>query len=366
MVQSARVKSLVFAVTTDLSYDQRMQRICTSLSLHGYDVSLIGRKKRSSVELPKRAFHQVRLKCFFQKGKLFYIEYNIRLLLFLVCHSFDVYCAIDLDSILPVCLISKWRRKKFVYDAHEYFTEMEEVVARPFVKKIWQMIERWAVPRADVCYTVSDGYSALFKKRYDIPFEVIRNISALKPLLEREEQSAFLIYQGAVNVGRGLEQLLHSMTHIDCQLKICGEGDVFDDLQALMKRLNLSDRIEFCGYIEPEKLFSITTRARIGITLFTNAGLSNQYSLANRFFDYIHAGIPQIAINYPEYKNFNEKCEVALLIDRVEESEITTAILTLLRDEELYNRLRKNCLVARQEFNWQKEEKKLIGIYDSI
>jgi len=116
-------QKLIFTVINDLTYDQRMIRICKSLVRNNYDVLLVGRKLPHSKPLQTQSFQQKRLHCFFQKGKFFYLEYNLRLLFFLWKKKFDGVCAIDLDTILPAFYISKWKGKKMIYDAHEYFTE---------------------------------------------------------------------------------------------------------------------------------------------------------------------------------------------------------------------------------------------------
>ena len=110
---------LYFTVTTDLSYDQRMIRICSSLAHAGYTVTLVGRSKSDSISLSSgQAFLQKRIKCLFQKGKLFYAEYNFRLFFYLLLKKMDGICAIDLDTILPCYYISKLKKVKRVYDAH--------------------------------------------------------------------------------------------------------------------------------------------------------------------------------------------------------------------------------------------------------
>ena len=76
------VKKIVCTVTNDLNFDQRMIRICSSLQQGGYAVTLVGRVRENSQSLQQRIFQQKRLYCFFQKGKFFYAEYNIRLFFF--------------------------------------------------------------------------------------------------------------------------------------------------------------------------------------------------------------------------------------------------------------------------------------------
>ncbi|HVG13499.1 MAG TPA: glycosyltransferase, partial [Chitinophagaceae bacterium] len=170
---------LLFTVTTDLSFDQRMQRICSSLAHNGYTVTLVGRKKRDSRPLVQQKFIQKRLKCFFEKGILFYAEYQVRLFFYLVLKRADLICAIDLDTILPCLLISRIKSIPRVYDAHELFTEMKEVRSRPAVHMVWSAIERFAVPRFPHGYTVSDGLRDEFYKRHGVSYSTIRNIPPL-------------------------------------------------------------------------------------------------------------------------------------------------------------------------------------------
>ncbi|MDB5283065.1 MAG: glycosyl transferase group 1, partial [Bacteroidota bacterium] len=144
------VKRIILTVTNDLSYDQRMQKICRSLADGGYDVELVGRKRSFSIPLNEEPFHQTRLNCWFDKGKMFYLEFNLRLFFYLMFSSFDAACAIDLDTIAAVYLSGNLKGAKLAYDAHEYFTEVPEVVRRPAIKKAWLCVERTFVPKFDL------------------------------------------------------------------------------------------------------------------------------------------------------------------------------------------------------------------------
>jgi hypothetical protein len=129
-----------------------MHKIATSLANAGYNVLLLGRKRNHSIPLKPSIYKQHRLNCFFDKGKLFYIEFNIRLFFYLLFNAFDIVNAIDLDTILPCYLVSRIKSKPCVYDAHEYFTEVPEVINRPFTQKIWLSIEQFIVPQLKYCY----------------------------------------------------------------------------------------------------------------------------------------------------------------------------------------------------------------------
>jgi len=363
-----RVKRIILTVTNDLTYDQRMQKICTSLSNGGYEVELVGRERDFSIPFKNQPFKQTRLKCFFNKGKLFYFEYNLRLLLYLAFSKFDAVCAIDLDTIAPIYITGKLKGAKLIYDAHEYFTEVPEVVRRPSVQKVWKWVEKTFLPRFDLVYTVSESLAQLFQKEYRKEVHVILNAPPLNRDIQNtsSEHDRYILYQGALNESRGLEQLIEAMPNINCKLKLAGEGDLSQKLRDLTKSLNLQHKVEFLGYIEPPQLKQITAAAAIGISISENNGLSYYYGLSNKFFDYIHCLVPQIASDYPEFRKQNDKYHVAVLINDCNSAEIKAAIERLLSDKALYLQLQNNCKTCREEMNWQQEEKKLLSWYGHL
>lgn len=360
------MKKLVFTVTNDLTYDQRMIRICSSLVNAGYHVTLIGRSMKDSLPLDSKVFSQKRLFCFFRTGPLFYAEYNLRLFFYLLFKKMDLICAIDLDTILPCLIVSIIRKKCRVYDAHELFCEMQEIVERPFIYRIWKLIERMSVPQFKFGYTVNQPIVEEFSKMYNRKYQVIRNMPLLQPFVEPEKKEKYIFYQGAVNEGRSFETLIPAMSKVQARLLIAGDGNYLDQAKRLVESWQLQDRIVFLGKIRPEQLRNFTQKAWVGITLFDSKGLSNYYSLANRYFDYLHAGIPQLCVDYPVYRALNNKLPVALLISDLSVENIATNLNHLLENDVLYQELHKNCLLQRQKMNWQEEEKKLIEYYQSI
>ena len=363
------MKKILFTVTNDLNYDQRMIRICTTLKNEGYDILLIGRSKKNSPAIHPQNFDQHRLKCIFEKGKGFYIEYNIRLFFYLLFHSFDAICSIDLDTVLPGLFTAKLKRKIAIFDAHELFTEVPELNHRPSVKKIWQTVERFAIKRYQYAYTVCESLQKQYQKTYNTNFEVIRNVpfaSSVNPQIAIEDTFTIL-YQGVLNEGRGIEQMIEAMIQLNgCQLWLAGEGDLSVELRAKVKKLKLNDKIKFLGYIKPDELKAITQKAHIGINLLRNDSLNYYFSLANKFFDYIQAGKPSINMNFPEYASINAQYKVSILLDDLEASSIAKAINSIKEDPDYYQALKQNCLEAAQIFNWDIESKKLLQFYHKL
>ncbi len=360
------VKRILFTVTNDLNYDQRMQRICSTLAEAGYDVLLVGRKLKTSLPLANKNFEQRRLNCWFTRGKPFYAEFNIRLFFFLLFKNADCICAIDLDTILPCYYISKLKGIKRVYDAHEYFSQLDEVVSRPKIYRFWHRIEKKMLPRFKHGYTVCDSLAEQFNKNYGASYKVIRNVPVLNETKERESMDHVVLYQGAVNKGRGLDHVVLAMREVSIPLWVCGSGNFMDELNAIIHKNKLGQRVFFFGMLEPAELRKKTAQSYIAINPFEKTGLNQYLSLSNKFFDYIHAGVPQITMNYPEYRKINAQYRVAVLIDDLQPSTISKAINNLLTDSELYLQLKQNCLKAKQELNWEKEKCRLIDFYQAL
>lgn len=361
-------EKIICTVTNDLTYDQRMQRICTSLQKNNYDVELVGRILPDSKEIIQQTFQQKRLKCFFNKGFLFYAEFNIRLFFFLLFTKFDVVCGCDLDTLPAALLAAKIKRKKVVYDAHEYFPESPELIGKPFRQSVWRFFEKIFVPKTDAIYTVTDSIAQIFNKKYKTDCKLVRNLpvrsnSTIQPF----NNSTILLYQGAVNLGRGLNEMLLAMLKIEnAQFYIAGDGDEMESIKYKVKELSLEHKVKLLGKKSPAELKQITQQAYIGINLLENRGLSYYYSLGNKTFDYIQAGVPQVVIGFPEYIELNNKYNIGVVVEELSVLNVYAAIRKLLEDKDLYRQLQQNCLKAREELCWENEEQKLINIYEQL
>ncbi len=363
------MKRLIFTVTNDLNYDQRMIRICTTLSRAGYDVILVGRQKKASLPLSDHPFNQVRLACYSEKGKLFYLEFNIRLLFYLIRQPFDGLCSVDLDTLLPGVLASRLKGKLLLYDAHEYFSEVPEVVDRPAIKKAWEILAQLLLPYVRKAYTVGPQLARELTNRYDLFFESIRNLpySRSKTPISAKHSPPVILYQGALNEGRGLEESIEAMQQIEhAQLWLAGEGGLSASLRARVVEQDLQEKVKFLGYVRPENLPAITAQATLGLNLLHQKGLSYYLSLANKTFDYIQAGLPALNPDFPEYRDLHQKYGCLVLVPSLDPKAIAQQINTLLNHPRQLEHLIDKCYHARKDLCWEKEEIKLLQLYQDL
>lgn len=364
------MKRIIFTVTNELNFDQRMHRICKTLSDAGYSVLLVGRMRPHARPLKDKPFETHRFRLRFNKGKAFYLEYNLRLFLFLLRQDFDIAGPVDFDTLPAAYMAARLRRKQIVFDAHEYFPELPEVIHRPLTRRIWNLVGQWLVPGVDQAYTVNASLARILNIAYGHPFSIIRNLPEplSQPLPEKPSQrEKILLYQGVLNRGRGLEELIAALPRLpECRLWLAGEGDLSEKLRTLTRDLGLEERVRFFGYLEPGDLRELTRRAWIGLNLLEHEGMNYYYSLANKTFDYIQAELPAIAMAYPEYTALNRKHKVQILVEDLNADNLINAIRQLTRDPQLYDQIVQNCRNAARELHWQNEAPRLLQIFNKL
>lgn len=372
--ESLTLKRVIVSVINDLVTDQRVDKVCRNLTRNGFEVLLVGRRKRDSMPMDERPYKTHRMRLAFEKGPLFYAEYNIRLFLLLLFKKAGLLLSNDLDTLLPNYLISKLKNIDLVYDSHELFTETPEVIHRKFVKNTWESIERSIVPKLKDAYTVNGSIADIFRQKYNVDFKVVRNIPAgrgtknnvSRSELELPEDKKIILLQGAgINIQRGSEELIEAVQFLDKSylLLIVGGGDVIHILKKTVKEKGLDDKVWFRDKMPPEKLFRYTANADLGITIDKDTNLNYRYSLPNKLFDYIHAGIPVLASDLPEIAKIVREYKVGDFIPDHQPESIANKISEMLSDEEKLRDWKENIKFAAGALVWENEEKTLNKIF---
>ena len=357
---------VTLAVTNDIVTDNRLHKIANTLFNNGFVVTVVGRKFTSSANLFNRPYKTRRFRLWFNKTMFFYANYNLRLFLYLLKVPVDIIVANDLDTLLACWLAAKIRRKVLLFDSHELFTELPELIDRPFIKKIWHLNERFLLRGIDKGYTVSSPIQEYFKTKYKHNFELIRNTGVFRNeyFMKPIPKEKIVIYQGAVNIGRGLELMMETLKLMDnTKLWIIGDGDILDDLKLLAINLGVENKVIFFGKIALDSLVSYTSKAHIGISLEEDLGLNYRYSLPNKIFDYIQCRVPVIVSDLPEMRSLIEKHRIGIVIKDRKPQKLAEIIENLSNDEEKQETLSYNLELASRELCWQREEEKIVNLY---
>ena len=373
----SKKKKAIVSVTNDLYTDNRVDKICLFLEKQGYNVLLVGRFRKNSVELAERTYRTKRLKLVKEKGAGFYAEYNLRLFFFLLFRKTDLIVSNDLDTLLANYVASKFKRNtRLVYDTHEYFTEVPELIARPKVQKIWERIEGWIFPKLDTIYTVNESIAELYSEKYKKNVFVVRNISPTwkpqsipsKSTLGIPENKFLIIIQGAgINIDRGSEEAVSAMRFIDnAVLLIVGDGDVVPLLKKYAKEYDLQNKVLFFEKRPYSEMMAFTHYADVGLTLDKPTNLNYLYSLPNKVFDYIHTNTPIISTNLVEIKRVILKHNLGVILEEFNPENLANTIKELQENEAHLELLKLNCSAAAKIENWESETLILDKIYPKI
>lgn len=367
-------KKVILSVTNDLTSEQRVHKVCLFLERTGFEVTMLGRRRRKSLPLDKRAYKTKRLFLFFETGPLFYAEYNLRLFLYLLFHPADMLVANDLDTLPANYYASKLKGAKLVHDSHEYYTGVPELAERPVVKRIWKSIEKHIFPKLNSIYTVNDSIAKLYKDEYGVEVKVVRNFPVLvqrdtnllktKKELGLPEEKKIILYQGSINVDRGLLEAVGAMQYVNnAVLLIVGNGDILEEVKAKTLQLNLGEKVIFRKKVPFQELWNFTSHADIGISLDKDTNINYKYSLPNKIFDFVHAGVPVLASNLVEIKKIFSKYLIGELIENHEPKHIAERLNFMLSDSVKRMIWIENEIQAAKELCWQNEEKVLDEIF---
>ncbi|MGZ3885423.1 MAG: glycosyltransferase, partial [Bacteroidia bacterium] len=352
-----------------------VQRSCSALKECGYEVLLVGRRLKHSPSVDHLPYHTKRMLLLFTGGPLFYFFYNLRLFGFLLFNKCDLLFANDLDTLWANYLVSRLRNIPLVYDSHEIFCEVPELQAHPLKKRIWENLEKRIVPKLKYCITVNKSIADYFEKKYKVRFTVVRNIPypvgdfnlKSRNELKLPAGKSIAVFQGAgINVQRGAEELVEAMQYVNSvYLLVIGGGDVFPKLRQMAAQLKLEDRIRIIDKIPKQELLHYTFNADLGISIDKDSNLNYHFSLPNKLFDYVQAGLPVMASRLPEISTIISAYDIGDFIDTHTPKHIAEKMEEMLSSPR-YKIWKLNTKRAADENSWETEKSQLLNLIRSI
>ena len=366
----------IFTVTNDIFTDQRVNKMARTLHGMGYRVKIVGVKRRNSPPFNPDYASIRRLPLLFHKKFFFYAEYNLKLFFYLLFQKADLLVANDLDTLLPVHLVARLRKKSVIYDTHEYFTGAPEVAGRAPVFFFWKWLEDRLFKRQQTIITVNHSIAQLYHQKYGKELHVVRNMPPYREPQEPpsraslglpEEKDIILLQGSGINVDRGAEELIQAMQPChgleNAVLVIIGGGNVIDVLKKMVKQEQLEERVRFYPRMPYDRLMEYTRHASLGISMDKDSSLNYRFSLPNKLFDYIMAGVPVLASDLPEVSHIINTYQCGRIAQSHKPGHIAQCIREMLGNREQLAIWKANCLQAARELNWEKEEKTVMNIY---
>ena len=376
MPPASNIIRVAFSVTNCICHDQRVMKIAGTVSNLGCDITIIGRKRDDCCNSDSVPFRTHRFRMIFKRGFLFYAFFNIRLFGFLLLHKYDLLVSNDLDTLLPNYLVSKLKHLPLIYDSHEYFTGVPEIQYRPLVRWVWKRIEKFVFPGLKHVMTVSDSIASQYESEYGFKPLTVRNCSIKtekiipfsREQLEIDPDHLLLILQGTgINVDRGGEELIDAVSLADkVSLLVVGSGDKFGFLIEKVSQMGLTGQIKFIKKLAWKELMRYTMSADTGMSLDKDSNMNYNFSLPNKLFDYLSAGIPVIATDLPEIAKIVHEYNCGILISEPSPQEISKAIIKLRDNRDLLTELKHNATVASETVNWKNESLKVMELYRSV
>jgi len=307
---------------------------------------------------------------------MFYACFNMRLFLTLLFVNKPLlFISNDLDTLPANFMAGRIRKVPLIYDSHELFTQVPELINRKTVQNIWKWIEHLLLPRLSYALTVNYSIATIYRRLYGTPFRVVRNVPLRLKYSKPEKKPGgkqWIIYQGALNVGRGLELMIDAMQYLpDASFLVVGAGDIEYELKQRVVQKNLEGRVEFKGRLLPEALTELTLKADLGVSLEEDMCLNYRYSLPNKLFDYIQCRLPVLCSALPEMSRIVDSYGVGISTSE-RDPEKLAAIIRYMLEERAGGAWMEALERAAQELCWENESPLYLellqecGVLDSI
>jgi glycosyltransferase involved in cell wall biosynthesis len=292
----------------------------------------------------------------------------------------DVVHVHDTDTLAVGVRLKRDTRAFLVWEANELFPEMlvaNRKAVSSFVLAYWRNIERTSVEHVDAVITVGDALAAELKRRFPVSPVVVRSVPDLVPMVDRHllrehlglpEEAVILLYQGLINHGRGIEQVIDILEHVPgVHFVFQGTGPTLDSVLRYAAASRSSSRIHYAGCVPTHELHKWASGADIGDLLLENTSLNNYLAAPNKLYQYLIAGIPVLASDFPEIAAVVDEGPAGMVADPLNPEAMVRALAQLAEDTDLRATMGARAReLAEARYNWGIEKQKLIALYDEL
>ena len=378
-MQQGRIAVLV---SNDLAFDQRVRKTCATLMASGWEPVLIGRRMSRSAPLSiDRPYASHRMWLGFDAGPLFYAALQWGLVRRLKkLHKEGGVTAVwanDLDTLWPALHAARKYGWNLAYDSHEWFTEAEGLQGKPLRRSVWKWWERRCFQGIDRMLTVNASIAEAYSSGYGVAVDVVPNVPEMaapaEPLsrsfLGWPEDEPVLLMQGAfMDRDRGALDAVRALALLDRgHLALIGAGPEHDAAPALAEQLGVRDRLHVHDRMPFDQLRRCTAAADVGLSLDRSTVGNFKFSLPNKLFDYMHAGIPVVCSDLPVAGQMVRETQIGeVAADAVGDVDIAQAVADAVMLVLADTPDQDNLLKVAERFHWGAHKDTLLAAIHAV
>lgn len=373
-------------VRNDMQHDARVAKEARTLAVAGHQVTVLA-EAGGGLPLREEADGYVVLRVRRPDTKIIglrYLAHRRGVLRELLATAPDVFHAHDADALEPVGVAAQRLGVPYVYDSHELFLKQKR---RGRGRAYWAgflalyaWVERRYVRDAAGRITVSRPIADYLGRRYGRHFELVPNYPEVDASPTRREirslpgaeripaEAPIVLRLGGLTPGRGVEQLVDAMALVEgAHLVLLGQGSIAHDLRRRADDRGVGDRVHVMAPVPEAQVVDYATSAQVGVSPAIPSSLNDAYSLPNKLFQYMAAGIPIVASDFPHLREIVLQPRAGLLADMRDPRAIAAAIGSVLRDPAATSEMGANGRrAALTRFNWQRSAETLLALYQRI
>ena len=290
----------------------------------------------------------------------------------LICNA-DIYHFHD-PELIPVGLRLKRKGKKVIYDVHEDVPRQilsKGWIAAPFRKIISWMAEHYenrAVRQFDCIITatpyIRDRFIKINKNSMDINnYPLLSELHTANTEWDRKEK--LVCYVGGIGRIRGIREMVQAIGMTKYSLLLAGGFESSEERDIAVSKDGWKHIIEL-GHINRQGVKEVLSRSMAGLVLF-HPEPNHINAQPNKMFEYMSAGIPVIASDFPLWKEIVEDNNCGICVNPLDVNEIADAINYIMDNPEQTRQMGENGRRAIEEkYNWEKEGFKLLKIYEGL
>lgn len=284
----------------------------------------------------------------------------------------DIYHFHD-PELIPVGLMLKWKGKKVIYDVHEDVPRQilsKQWIARPLrAVTAWlvEKLEHYAARRFDAVVTAT----SFIEKRYAVyagRIITVNNYPLLHEfdtLLPRKPEPDAVCYIGGVSRERGILEMVDAIGRTEARLWIAGPVRSSRDREEAGKKKGWS-QVQELGLLSRDEVVALLARSSAGLVV-EHPIINYLDSLPIKLFEYMAAGVPVVASDFPVWREIVAGAECGLCVDPLDDGKIAEAIVWLLEHPEDAATMGKNGQQAiLSKYNWDTQCSKLLSLYEVL